>query len=77
MRGSNAAEKIADGVNGFLIDDDPRTAADRIQAIFSAPGLLVRAGEEARRTICRPWDEILEHVSERYTELVRERMTVR
>jgi 1,2-diacylglycerol 3-alpha-glucosyltransferase len=70
VRGSNAAEKVDDGVNGFLTEESSAAAADRIQAVFAASGLAVQAGEQARLTLCRPWEDILTSVAEKYAEVL-------
>ena len=70
VRGSNAAEKVDDGVNGFLTEESSAAAADRIQAVFAASGLAVRAGEQVRLTLCRPWEDILTSVAEKYAEVL-------
>ena len=56
--GSNAAEVVQDGVNGFTAAASPGAMAVRIQRIFDNED--VRAvGREAKRTIPIPWESIV------------------
>ena len=43
-------ELIEDSENGFLIDRDPHTIAERLELLAADPGLRRRLGEAARRS---------------------------
>ena len=70
VRGSCSAEGIEDGVNGFLCEDDPEDLARVIRAALPR---AKKAGEEARRTIPKSWDEIISDVIEKYEVLIARR----
>lgn len=71
IAGSNAAEGIIDGENGFLITNDPEAIGNRILAIYQTEGALQKAGEQAERTLPISWDTIVEDVYRRYVELIK------
>lgn len=70
IRGCCTAERIEDGVNGFLCEENAESYADRVQAIIADPALAARAGEEAERTIYRTWDKVAEEVMEKYRAII-------
>ena len=59
VRGSCSAEGIVDGENGFLCEDSPEDIA---RAIREGLPRAKEAGAAARRTIPKPWDEIMTDV---------------
>ncbi len=63
--GSNSAEGISDGVNGFVANADCDSMADKIEKIF-ADGNLKQVGAKARETIPISWDEIVRCVKIEY-----------
>lgn len=67
IRGSCSAEGIQDGVNGFLCEDSPEDIA---RAIREALPKAKEAGEMARKTIPKPWDEIMTDVIKKYEALI-------
>ena len=67
VRGSCSAEVVEDGVNGFLCEDDP---ADLARVIAKALPKAEAAGEIARKTIPKPWDEIISDVIGKYETLI-------
>ena len=67
VRGSCSAEGIEDGVNGFLCEDSPEDIA---RAIREALPRAKEAGQNARKTIPKPWDEIMDDVLAKYGELI-------
>lgn len=71
LEGSTAAQVIRDGINGYLSPDHPEAYANRIRQLLARPDALRRVGQEAARTISRPWSEIIEEVFDRYTHLIR------
>lgn len=70
VRGSCSAEGIEDGINGFLCEDSPEDIA---RAIREGLTHSVEAGLEARRTIPKPWDEIMDDVILKYETLIERR----
>ena len=72
IRGSCTAERIEDGVNGFLCEENAESYADRVQAILADPDLLTRVGEQAQRTVYRTWDTVAEEVMAKYRVIIEE-----
>ena len=71
IKGSAAAENIADGINGFLSENDEQSYARAIMRASSDRARLRAAGAEARRTIFRPWESIMGEVADRYEHVIR------
>lgn len=71
LTGSNAAEGVTDGQNGFLCGPDPERYGSRLQQILSDPELLAKVGKGAQATLSRPWSDVVSEVTERYAELIR------
>lgn len=69
--GSTAAGVVADGMNGFTCRADEHALADRLAALMGDKALLTAAGNNARKTIARPWSEIADEVYDRYLHLIR------
>ena len=67
IRGSCSAEGIEDGMNGFLCENSPEDIARTIQEALPKAR---EAGRAARRTIPRPWDEIMTDVVRKYQALI-------
>lgn len=70
VRGSCAAEVIADGVNGLLCHDDGESLFEAIKRGLDAPEFLAVLGENARKTIPLGWDKVIEKVQLRYLEII-------
>jgi len=71
VRGSSSAEGIHDGLNGFLVENQVASLANRISEIMENPEAIRQAGEGARKTIFHPWESIVDYVYIRYTEIIR------
>ena len=69
--GSTAAGIVADGMNGFTCRADEHALAERLAALMGDKALLTAAGNNARKTIARPWSEIADEVYDRYLHLIR------
>jgi len=63
--GSNAAEVIEDGVNGFVADNNVEAMAKKIREILSRDD-IADIGERAKETIPIMWSEIVDRVKEQY-----------
>jgi 1,2-diacylglycerol 3-alpha-glucosyltransferase len=72
VKGSNAAEGIRDGENGFLCENSADDLAAKILHITKDPDLMREAGENARKTIFRSWEDIVDSfVVPKYLEIIR------
>lgn len=69
-RGSNTAELIRDGFNGFLADKDVNAFANRLRYILERPITMTWAARGAANTLVRPWESIAEEVADRYQHLI-------
>ncbi len=68
IEGSCSAEGVVSGQNGYLCELNPEAIA---RTILSALETAKTVGEEARRTIPIPWDELIVSVEERYEALIK------
>lgn len=68
--GSNTAEIIADGVNGFVAEANAADFAACLRRVLSQPGLAERVGEGAARSLVRPWSDIAQEVLDRYRYII-------
>ncbi len=72
LKGSSPSEGIMDGINGFLVDNDPKEMAMRISDLMKHPARILKAGEGARKTIHKPWEDIVDEVFLRYAGILKE-----
>ena len=70
VRGSSAAESIHPGENGLVCENSPEDLAAVIADALAAPEKLAAMGEDARKTICIPWSQIIDQVVDRYQNLI-------
>lgn len=70
LEGSTAAELMRDGENGFLTNRTPEAYAQVITRIASDPDLRIKAGQGARQTLARPWQNVMDEVIQRYDEII-------
>lgn len=69
-RGSNTAEVIRDGYNGFLADNNVESYACCLRHLLGHPALLERVGRMASGSLARSWNDIAGEVLDRYRELM-------
>ena len=65
VKGSNAAEVVIDGENGYLADNDVDSMCARIKEAYEAKNMK-EVGKKAAETIPIPWSVIAKQVIERY-----------
>lgn len=65
VAGSNAAEIIVDGENGYLADNNVESMTARIKQAYEDKNMK-EIGKKAAETIPIPWKEIVQRVIERY-----------
>lgn len=70
IEGSNVAEGIIDGVNGFLSPNDPFLYAQKIKEVISNEDLLKKVGEKAKESLYISWEKVVDMVVEEYTHLI-------
>ena len=69
-RGSNTAEIIQDGINGFLSDNDVTAFANRLRYILERPTIISWAAKGAAEPLVRSWNDIAVEVLDRYQHLI-------
>ena len=72
VRNSSSAEGVMDNVNGFLINNNAGSLAEKIIDLKHNPHAIKKAGEGARKSIYRHWESIVDEVAIRYDEIIRE-----
>lgn len=70
VRGSNAAENIIDGVNGFLAENDLQSMTDKVKEIFANKDKMKEVGAEAAKTLPKTWDELAIDVRKQYEKII-------
>lgn len=70
VAGSCAAEDVADGVNGFLIEENAGSMAAVLRRLIAAPEVMARVGECAQRDLYISWDEAVSRAYRRYGEVI-------
>lgn len=71
IAGSNTAEEIIDYTNGFLSEHDTVSYSKKIIQITRDKETLKKVGENAKKTIYRSWENIIDEVYERYMEIIK------
>ncbi len=71
VKGSNAAEGVIHGKNGYLCENSAENMAKSIQELVSDRNALKRAGQIAQTTIFRSWEGIIDDiVVPKYLEII-------
>lgn len=71
-QGSNSAEVITDGINGYLgVNKTPEDFADSIQAIFADRNTFNNVSKGARETLGLTWSQIMPEVVDRYRSIIK------
>ena len=70
IAGSNTAEGILDGENGFLSEETPQAFADRVLRALDDPEGVRRAGLGAQRDFHRTWAEIAAQAVGEYEDVI-------
>ncbi len=71
VAGSDAAEIIHDGANGFLCRDDADDLSRVLSGILENPVRAKEVGAAARETIPQPWEQVMQQVAGHYDNLVQ------
>lgn len=70
IRGSDAAEFIREEKNGFLCSEDKADFVNTIVRALSDEDTLKKVGDEAQRTLCRTWENVVGEVKTRYQDIL-------
>lgn len=70
LKGSTAAEVINDGKNGFLVNKDSEDFRQLISCLSADREQLREVGQEARNTLVRSWEDVVDEVSDRYRVII-------
>lgn len=70
-KGSTASEVIVDGANGFLCDRNATKHADLIMRLLADQKALKRAGQGARSSLVRTWQDVMKEVAGRYRDILK------
>ena len=70
VAGSCAAEDVADGVSGFLIEENAASMAAKLRALLAEPEAMRRVGESAHQTIYISWETAVAGACERYGAVI-------
>ena len=69
--GSTASTILTDGVNGFLVKNDPAAMEAKLRELAADPERVKRAGIQASRTIVRSWEDCVGEALDRYNMLLK------
>lgn len=70
VEGSTASEVIQNNINGFLIENSPKSLAAKIRCAYNNPELVKQNGLNASISISRSWEDISLEVLDRYNHLI-------
>ncbi|MEI7898360.1 MAG: glycosyltransferase [bacterium] len=70
VNSSSSAEGIIDGVNGFLIENEVASLVNKISELMKHPSAIKLAGEGARKSLHHPWEQIVDDVYMRYSDII-------
>ena len=71
LKGSNVAEFVQDGVNGFVSENSENAFMQKITELSFKKAEMKIAGENASLTLCRSWENIIDEVQDRYHNLIQ------
>ena len=70
VKGSNSAECVTDGENGYLAEETVESMSDRIVSIFKNDEERAAVGRRAAQTIPLAWSELTKQVEARYAAVI-------
>lgn len=73
VKGSDAADSIKDGHNGFLSDNEPEEFANCIKYLMENPEITRTVGQNARQELITTWEEVISNAIERYNFIIEEK----
>ncbi len=72
VKGSNAAECVTDGENGYLAEESVEAMTARIEEIFENKEEMKAVGKRAKQTIPVPWERLSKQVEAKYAAIVKQ-----
>lgn len=72
VKDSCSAEQIVDGENGFIIEENKESFAEKLEFLCDNPELVKQVGENAFKTLYRTWDDLGEEVVSEYKKVIEE-----
>lgn len=70
IRGSCAAEDVDDGETGFLIEENSRSMAEKLETLCQCPETVKRVGLQAQSRLYISWDESVGNACRRYETVI-------
>jgi glycosyltransferase involved in cell wall biosynthesis len=70
IKGSNAAQDIKDGYNGFLCENNVRSFSQAVAEITRDRELCRKTGENARETLPESWESIVDKAYSKYVDII-------
>ena len=72
VRNSCSAENVVDGDNGYLVDENAESIAEKLIGIIGKDGEYERSGQRAYETLNRTWEDVAREMRAKYAEVIRE-----
>lgn len=70
IRGSCAAERVEDGINGYLIEECAESLAAKLIELYQRRESIRKTGEGAARDLYLSWDDAVARAYERYRVII-------
>ena len=70
IKGATAAEVIHDGQNGYLSENREEAFAAKVVEALGDETSYARISENAQKTLCRTWEDVVTEVKERYIQIL-------
>lgn len=70
IKGATAAEVIHDRKNGYLSENNQDAFAAKVIEALSDEASLAVISEQAQKTLCRTWEDVVTEVKERYLQIL-------
>lgn len=70
IRGSCAAEDVDDGETGFLIEENSRSMAEKLETLCQCPETVKRVGLQAQSRLYISWEEAVGRACRRYETVI-------
>lgn len=71
LKGSTASEVVKDSYNGYLVDNNPAEISRVISYLEKERDKIIDAGQNARNTLVRSWEDVVEEVLDRYENAIK------